>query len=44
MISIVIIASNSQKYINKCLDSVKEFEVILYLNNSTDDTKKIAQN
>ena len=42
MISIVIIASNSQKHIRKCLDSVKEFEVILYLNNSTDDTKKIA--
>jgi glycosyltransferase involved in cell wall biosynthesis len=44
MISIVIIASNSQKHIRKCLDSVKEFEVVLYLNNSTDDTKKIAQN
>jgi len=42
MISVVIIASNSQKYIKECLDSVKEFEVILYLNNSTDDTKKIA--
>ena len=42
MISVVIIASNSQKYIRKCLDSVKKFEVILYLNNSTDDTKKIA--
>jgi glycosyltransferase involved in cell wall biosynthesis len=44
MLSFVIIASNAQETIQQCLDSIKDFnEVILYLNNSTDNTKKIAQ-
>ncbi len=43
MISVVIIASDSERTIQECLDAVKNFEVILYLNNSTDRTKEIAQ-
>jgi glycosyltransferase involved in cell wall biosynthesis len=43
MIDIVIIASNSEKTIKQCLDSVLDFNVILYLNNSTDNTKNIAK-
>ena len=44
MISIVIIASNNEKTIKECLESVVEFEeVVLYLNNSNDNTKNIAQ-
>ena len=43
-ISCVIIAKNSQETITQTLDSLKNFEnVILYLNNSTDNTKNIAQ-
>ncbi len=43
-ISCVIIAKNSQETITQTLDSLKNFEnVILYLNNSTDNTKQIAQ-
>ena len=43
MISIVIIASNSQDTIKECLESSIKFdEVILYLNNSNDNTKQIA--
>jgi len=42
-ISVVIIAKNAQETIKECLGSLKEFdEIILYLNNSTDNTKKIA--
>jgi len=42
-ISIVIIAKNAQKTIKETLDSLLNFEeVILYLNNSTDNTKNIA--
>ncbi len=43
-ISVVIIASNREKTIKQCLDSIKEFkEVILYLNNSNDKTESIAK-
>ncbi len=43
-ISIVIIAKNAAEHLEACLDSVKDFaEVIVYLNNSTDNTKTIAQ-
>jgi len=38
-------AKDADETIQECLDSLKEFdEVILYLNNSTDNTRKIAQN
>ena len=41
----VIIAKNAQETISQSLDSLKNFdEVVLYLNNSTDSTQKIAQN
>ena len=44
-ISIVIIAANADKVIKKCLDSLVSFkEVILYLNNSSDNTEDIASN
>ena len=44
-ISVVIIAKDAQESIKETLDSLKDFsEVILYLNNSVDDTKKIASN
>ncbi len=43
-ISVVIIAKDSQSTIEDVLKSLKEFkEVILYLNNSTDDTEKKAK-
>jgi len=43
-ISVVIIAKDAENTIEKCLESLKEFsEVILYLNNSIDKTKFIAQ-
>ena len=43
-ISVVIIAMNAEKTINQTLLSLQQFsEVILYLNNSTDDTQKIAE-
>lgn len=43
-ISVVIIAKDAQDSIKKTLDSLIKFsEVILYLNDTTDDTKKIAQ-
>ena len=43
-ISVVIMAKNAQDTIQECLSSLQTFsEVILYLNDSTDNTKKIAQ-
>ena len=43
-ISIVIIAKDAQDHIGSCLDSLKSFDdVVVYLNNSTDATEKIAQ-
>jgi len=43
-ISVVIMAKDAEVTIGECLASLKEFsEVILYLNNSTDNTRKIAQ-
>ncbi len=43
-ISVVIIAKNAQETLAASLDSLLRFdEVILYLNNSTDDTKTIAK-
>ncbi len=43
-ISIVIIAKNAEAYLKRCLDSVSTFDdVIVYLNNSTDNTQTIAQ-
>jgi len=42
---VVIIAKDAQMTIKSSLESVKEFtEVILYLNNSTDETEQFAQN
>ena len=43
-ISVVIIAKNAEKTIDSCLNSLSQFkEVILYLNNSTDNTMEIAK-
>lgn len=43
-ISPVIIVKNGEPTIKACLNSLKDFnEVILYLNNSTDNTETIAQ-
>jgi glycosyltransferase involved in cell wall biosynthesis len=43
-ISVVIIAKNAQETIKETLDALVDFEeVILYLNNSTDATEKIAK-
>jgi len=43
-ISVVIIAKNAQETLQETLESLVEFsEVILYLNNSSDDTPLIAQ-
>jgi len=43
-ISVVIMAKDAQESIAACLDSLIDFkEVVLYLNNSTDNTKKIAK-
>lgn len=42
-ISVVLIASNAEKTLSLCLDSLKDFEeVIVYENNSNDRTKEIA--
>ncbi|SFV50966.1 Lipopolysaccharide core biosynthesis glycosyltransferase, group 2 family protein [hydrothermal vent metagenome] len=42
-ISVVIIASNAAKTLPLCLESLHDFaEVIIYENNSTDNTKEIA--
>ena len=44
-ISVVIIAKNAEETISVSLESLNDFdEVILYLNDSTDETKSIAQN
>ncbi|MBE0499757.1 MAG: glycosyltransferase, partial [Campylobacterales bacterium] len=44
-ISCVIIAKDAQETIQETLESLRDFEeVILYLNNSRDNTKEIAQN
>ena len=44
-ISVVIMAKDAQITIDECLASLQKFdEVILYLNNSTDNTRSIAQN
>lgn len=43
-ISVVIMAKNTQETITECLDSLVRFkEVILYLNDSSDNTEKIAK-
>ena len=42
-ISVVMIVNNAQKTLTLCLDSLRDFkEVIIYENNSTDDTVEIA--
>lgn len=42
-ISVVIMAKNADETIAECLDALKDFdEVILYLNNSSDNTETIA--
>ena len=42
-ISVVIIAKNAEETIAECLDALVRFdEVLLYLNNSSDNTQKIA--
>ena len=44
-ISVVIIAKDAEESINETLESLIDFkEVIVYLNNSTDKTKSIAEN
>jgi len=43
-ISVVIMAKNAQETIVECLDSLVDFqEIVLYLNDSTDNTKNIAE-
>ncbi len=43
-ISVVIIAKNAEDSITEALDALNAFdEVLIYLNNSTDDTRAIAQ-
>ena len=43
-ISVVMIAKNASQTLQASLDSLKSFdEIILYLNNSSDNTKEIAQ-
>jgi len=43
-ISAVVLASNNEKTIKRTLESLKEFDdVVVYLNNSTDNTKAIAE-
>jgi len=43
-ISAVVLASNSEKTIKQTLESLKEFDdVVVYLNNSSDNTKNIAK-
>jgi glycosyltransferase involved in cell wall biosynthesis len=43
-ISVVIMAKNAEQTIAETLDALKSFdEVVIYLNNSTDKTKEIAQ-
>jgi len=43
-ISVVIMAKNAEETIRQCLDSLTFFsEVVIYLNNSTDNTRSIAQ-
>lgn len=43
-ISVTILTKNSQKYIDKCLNSLKEFDEVIVLDNgSTDNTMKIAK-
>jgi len=42
-ISVVMIAKNAEETLRESLDSLNDFdEVVLYLNDSTDDSKKIA--
>ncbi|OGK17803.1 hypothetical protein A2866_05460 [Candidatus Roizmanbacteria bacterium RIFCSPHIGHO2_01_FULL_39_8] len=50
MVSVIITTHNSQNYLNNCLKSIAEqsypknkIEIIVVDNNSTDETKKIAQ-
>jgi len=44
MISVTILTKNSRKYLEKVLDSVRQFdEVLLFDNGSTDDTMEIAK-
>lgn len=48
MLSIIIPVHNSEKYLNKCLDSIlnqtyKDLEIILIENLSTDSSKKICE-
>lgn len=44
-ISVVMMAKNAEETIEESLESLKDFdEVVLYLNDSTDSTKEIAQN
>jgi glycosyltransferase involved in cell wall biosynthesis len=47
--SLIVLAYNEEKYISKCLESLKnqayrDYELIVINNNSTDNTAKIAQN
>lgn len=45
MISVIVIAKNEQDLIKNCLESVKwADEIIVALNDSTDDTEKIVRN
>ena len=50
IVSVIITTHNSQNYLNNCLKSIAEqsypknkIEIIVVDNNSTDETKKIAQ-
>ena len=44
-ITVTILTKNSQKYLSRCLDALKEFDEVLILDNGSDDeTLKIAEN
>lgn len=48
LVSIILVTHNSDEYLNQCLESIfsitySNFEVIIFDNNSMDDTKKIIQ-
>jgi GT2 family glycosyltransferase len=48
LVSIILVTHNSDEYLNQCLKSIfsitySNFEVIIFDNNSADDTKKIVE-
>lgn len=43
-LTIVVITYNSEKHLNRCLNSIKKHQIIVVDNNSIDNTIKIAEN